>query len=390
MAVRTVVLWLIVCPEDSSVTETPALPKIMIVDDSRMVRASIIKNIKGRFDIREEGDGEAGWQTLLLDADIQVLISDLTMPKLDGYGLLQRIRDSSIPRIRDLPVIMISGDEDESARSRAKECGATDFITKGIGTAELLARLEALIKLAQTRNDLENMSRQVMIDPESGLPTGEYLKQQGRQALALAQRRGDEVSVIAVEILAFDDLVTKYGQAVGDQLIRQFRTVLSKRIRLEDTVSQTGNAQFSVVCPGIDPADALAFTQRLDQTIRRATISYRGERVEIGLKFGIANSRDDDWQTMTHLLQLAQDRAGPEVDAIEDKSLVQEDEATTPLPQIGVEEAIVMLQSGENEQVKPYVALLAVRLLPLLKLIDTELKLGLKLDEVEARLKALL
>lgn len=373
-------------------TETLALPKILIVDDSRMVRASIIKNIKGRFDIREEGDGEAGWQTLLLDAGIQVLISDLTMPKLDGYGLLQRIRDSSISRIRDLPVIMISGDEDESARNRAKECGATDFITKGIGTAELLARLEALIKLAQARNDLENMSRQVMIDPESGLPTGEYLKQQGRQALALAQRRGDEVSVIAVEILFFDDLVAKYGQAVGEQLIRQFRTVLSKRIRLEDTVSQTGPSQFSVVCPGIDPADALAFTQRLDQTIRRATISYRGERVEIGLKFGIANSRDDVWQTMTHLLQLAQDRAGPEVGVVEGEGqpLVQADEAGIPSPQIGVEEAIAILQSGENEQVKPHLALLALQLLPLLKLIDTELKLGLKTDEADMRLKELL
>lgn len=389
---RTVGSWWIAYPEDSDVTETSALPRILIVDDSRMVRASIIKNIKGRFDVREEGDGEAGWQTLLLDAGIQVLISDLTMPKLDGYGLLQRVRDSSISRIRDLPVIMISGDEDESARNRAKECGATDFITKGIGTAELLARLEALMKLAQARNDLENMSKQVMIDPESGLSTGEYLKQQGRQALALAQRRGDEVSVIVVEILSFDDLVAKYGRAVGDQLIRQFRTVLSKRVRLEDTVSQTGTSQFSVVCPGIDPADALAFTQRLDQTIRGATISYRGERVEIGLKFGIANSRDDDWQTLTHLLQLAQERAGPEAGETEGQQFVQAEvvEAPPPPPPMEVEDAIALLRSGENNQVKPHLALLAVKLLPLLKLIDTELKLGLKVEEAEIRLQELL
>ena len=41
--------------------------KVLIVDDSRMVRASIIKRIRDRFEFREEADGEAGWQTLLVD-----------------------------------------------------------------------------------------------------------------------------------------------------------------------------------------------------------------------------------------------------------------------------------------------------------------------------------
>ena len=92
-----------------SETAVSALPRVLIVDDSRMVRASIVKLIKGKFDVREEGDGEAGWQTLMLDPSIQVLISDLSMPKLDGYGLLQRVRASETARIREMPVIMISG-----------------------------------------------------------------------------------------------------------------------------------------------------------------------------------------------------------------------------------------------------------------------------------------
>lgn len=42
---------------------TPVLPRVLIVDDSRMVRASIVKHIRDRFDVRGESDGEAGWQT---------------------------------------------------------------------------------------------------------------------------------------------------------------------------------------------------------------------------------------------------------------------------------------------------------------------------------------
>lgn len=396
----------------------PALPRVLIVDDSRMVRASIIKHIKARFDVREEGDGEAGWQTLMVDPDIQVLISDLTMPKLDGYGLLKRVRESGVARIREMPVIMISGDEDETARHRAKECGATDFITKGIGTAELLARLDALVRLARTRNELEAMSRQAIVDPESGLSTEEYLKQQGRQALALAHRHGGELSVIVVEIDGFDSLVEKLGRHIGDQLIKQFRMVLSKRIRLEDTVSQTGPAQFTVVCPGIGPDDARAFANRLDQTIRNATISYRGERVEVRLKFGLANSRVDEWQTMTHLLQLAEGRtvqeekpavepietaASEPIEALPAESITAaaaepiaegatepvhaEAAIETPIPGLSVEDALDLLRAGDADGVKPHLAAIAAQLMPLLKLIDAELNLGMNPDSAEARLQ---
>lgn len=369
-------------------TAASALPRVLIVDDSRMVRATIVKHIKGRFDVREEADGEAGWQTLMLDPTVQVLISDLSMPKLDGYGLLQRIRTSSIARIREMPVIMISGDEEEAARIRAKELGATDFITKGIGTVELVARLDALVKLARTRSDLEAMAKQVIVDPESGLPSEEYLKQQGRQALALAQRHGGEISVVVVEIESFDALVDKLGQAVGEQLIRQFRLVLSKRVRLEDTVSQTGPAQFKVVCPGISLDDARAFANRLDQTIRNATISYRGERVEVCLKFGLANSKADEWQTMTHLLQLAEGRAVQEAEIIA-APIEEEGGGEAPLPKLGVEDALALLHSGDAEGVKPHLASIAAQLMPLLKLIDAELKLGMNPDNAEAKLRKL-
>ncbi len=378
--------WSTAPPDRPGMSETaaPALPRVLIVDDSRMVRATLIKHMRGRFEVREEGDGEAGWQALMVDPGIQVLISDLTMPKLDGYGLLERVRASSISRIREMPVVMISGDEDESARSRAKELGATDFITKGIGTAELLARLDALIKLARTRSELEAMARQVIVDPESGLPTEEYLKQQGRQALAMTQRHGGEISVIVVEIERFDALVSRFGQSIGDQLIRQFRAVLSKRVRLEDTVSQTGPAQFTVVCPGIGLEEARAFANRLDNTIRNATISYRGERVEIGLKFGFANSRDDEWQTMTHLLQLAEGRAAQEeAPAAEAVAAVAE----PPLPRLGVEDALALCQAGNIEGLLPHLPQLAAQLMPLLKLIDAELQLGMNPAEAEAKLK---
>jgi len=58
---------------------------------------------------------------------------------------------------------MISGDEDDAARAKAKDLGATDFITKGIGTVELLTRLQGAIQAAQMRRELDE-SRQALAD----------------------------------------------------------------------------------------------------------------------------------------------------------------------------------------------------------------------------------
>jgi DNA-binding response OmpR family regulator len=113
-----------------------------------MVRASIIRHVRDRFEVREEADGEAGWQTLMVDPTIQAVITDIGMPHLDGYGLLERIRSAAF-RINTLPVVVISGDDEPDVRVKAKSAGATDFISKSIGNVELLARLEALTQLAR-------------------------------------------------------------------------------------------------------------------------------------------------------------------------------------------------------------------------------------------------
>ena len=125
------------------------LPRVLIIDDSRMVRASIIRHVRGRFEVREEADGEAGWQTLLVDPTIQAVITDIGMPRLDGYGLLERMRASRLSRINTLPVVVISGDDEPEVRIKAKSAGATDFISKSVSHVELLARLDALTQLIE-------------------------------------------------------------------------------------------------------------------------------------------------------------------------------------------------------------------------------------------------
>ena len=154
------------------------LPRLLIVDDSRMVRASLARHLKGVYEVKEEGDGEAAWQTLVLDHTIAAVISDLQMPVLDGFGLLERVRTCKLSRLRDIPFILISGEEDQEVLERAERLGVSDFISKGVTAVELKTRLGHLLQFAQTRQSLEEARAQQVQDAVTGLFTRKYVELQ--------------------------------------------------------------------------------------------------------------------------------------------------------------------------------------------------------------------
>jgi two-component system cell cycle response regulator len=113
---------------------------------------------------------KSGWQALVIDHSIQLVICALSMPMLDGDGLLARVRSSRLTRLRQMPVLMIAGDNEE-ANERARVLGASDFISRGIGATELLARIASLLQLAQAQNELRESPERDAQHPVTGLPT---------------------------------------------------------------------------------------------------------------------------------------------------------------------------------------------------------------------------
>ncbi|MDP3287933.1 MAG: diguanylate cyclase [Methyloversatilis sp.] len=361
--------------------------KVLIVDDSRMVRASIIKRIRDRFDFREEADGEAGWQTLLVDDSIQVVLSDLTMPRLDGYGLLERVRSSRVQRIADIPVIMISGDEDDAARERARKLGATDFITKGIGTVELIARIESASRLNSTRRQLAD-SREALaaaspIDPDSGMASPQYMEIHGAQLMSAAVRQRGEVSVLIVGIDNFGDIVSSFGRHVTDLIMRKLAKVLATKVRREDTFSQIGEGQFAIITPDISLASAEQFANRMRTVIAATAMQYRGQTLRISLNIGVANSLSDNADSVSQMLGLAVARA--DIAQREGGNTVR---SSGGEPQkfawtagiVSIERALLLIKSGASDEIDAQLPALIYRLLPLLELISVKYDCDIPLD----------
>lgn len=157
--------------------------RVLVVDDSAVIRKAISRVLDSDYDLLEANDGEAGWEVLKQHGDLGVVISDVQMPKLDGYGMICRIRADSDPKVRDLPVIVITSAEDDVTRERAYACGANDFILKPIDSDQLLSCVRNLTAgqpaASQYASDsqmdetvIEEIDVQTALDIIAGLKTG--------------------------------------------------------------------------------------------------------------------------------------------------------------------------------------------------------------------------
>jgi CheY-like chemotaxis protein len=157
--------------------------RVLVVDDSAVIRKAISRVLDSDYDLLEANDGEAGWEALKQNNDLGVVISDVQMPNLDGYGMICRIRADSDPKVRDLPVIVITSAEDDITRERAYACGANDFILKPIDSDQLLSCVRNLTGgqpgTSQYANEaqmdeavIEEIDVQTALDIIAGLKTG--------------------------------------------------------------------------------------------------------------------------------------------------------------------------------------------------------------------------
>lgn len=361
-------------------------PRILVVDESRMARATFIKLIRDHYGFREEVTGESGWQALVLDHSIQLVICPLSMPTLDGDDLLVRVRASRLARIREIPVLMIAGDNDE-ANERAMELGASDFISRGIGATELLARIASLLQLAQAQSDLrEHPERGDAQHPDTGLPTRQYIEAQAAQAISHATRHDSPVSVLIMGFDRFEALREMHGDEVGKQLLKRFATILTQTVRKEDSLGHCSGSELAVVSPGTPYPACEAFANRLREAFAVANVAVHGRRLDLSVSIGVANVPVDRVSSAAALLKLAAERLQAAQRAGGNRVLACVDTPLTKVPVPRLSHAIDLIRTGHASAVIPHLVCLGNEILPFLELLEGELKLGLPLADIRRRL----
>ena len=369
----------------SEVAATP-LPRVLIVDDSRIVRATLIKHLKGYYEFCEAADGEAGWAALTGDAAVQIVLTDLSMPKLDGYGLIERIRASDETRIKRVPVVLISGEEDEASRNKAKELGASDFITKGIGTPELLSRIASLVKLAQTENALTESRESQVKHPETGVFSAAFVAEQAQQVMALAQRHRQSAGALVVALDNQDAIKAKYGEAVLGQISQRFGQLLASKIRKEDCLGHFDARSFIVLSPATPDMGCMVFAERLREAVESLAVTLGGQRVVLTVSIGVSDVPTDAVQGAQQWMEIAAQRMTIAAGSGGNRVVGYGNDVLQSASLPTIEGALVMIKSGRQQELSAHAGALALLVLPILQMANQELKLGIPVAEIEKRL----
>jgi len=121
--------------------------RVLVIDDDDDIRGLVAELLeRAGLDVEQAADGRAGLRAFHKSpADLIVL--DVSMPELDGWQTLERIRDLS-----DVPVIMLTARGAELERVRGLQAGADDYMVKPFGRQELVARVQALLRRTRPSN----------------------------------------------------------------------------------------------------------------------------------------------------------------------------------------------------------------------------------------------
>jgi two-component system alkaline phosphatase synthesis response regulator PhoP len=116
--------------------------RVLVIEDSPQMGQGLVANLEMEgYDVRWAEDG-AGGLVQVRDWEPQLVILDVTLPGLDGFGVLRALREEGLR----IPVLILSGLGEEVNKVRGFRLGADDYVTKPFGVMELLARVEALLR----------------------------------------------------------------------------------------------------------------------------------------------------------------------------------------------------------------------------------------------------
>jgi len=212
------------------------------------------------------------------------VLLDLGLPDADGLVALRRLRRLA----PEVPVVVLTGRDDEATALRAVQEGAQDYLIKSRSDATLISRT---VRYAMERKQSElDLAHQAMHDALTGVPNRTLFADRLTVALARARRLGSEVAVLFLDLDGFKWVNDSLGHEAGDRVLVEVAQRLAVAVRPNDTVARFGGDEFVILCEGVvGPEQAVAFASRLGEAI---TVSFHldGRTLYLTPSIGIALS----------------------------------------------------------------------------------------------------
>ncbi len=268
-------------------------PTILVVDDSRLMRLAAKKILRDDFEVVEAVDGEDAWEVLQNNLTIDLVMSDLSMPNLDGLGLLKNIRYSEDSRTRQLPVIILTGaEDDDGSRETAMSAGASDFITKPFKSAQLIEHAQAQIAPAVQPSN-EEASIQIPVEmpintaPVTKLLDANEFRNRLDESISCSNRHGNLLCVALIRVDRYNVLFLRQGKAAAESLLHKISDTISSEQRHEDVIGQIEPGTFAVLLPETSLENGYKVADQLFFRIKDIELLSDGQPIPFGVSIAV-------------------------------------------------------------------------------------------------------
>ena len=265
--------------------------KVLLIEDND-VDAQLTQDLLSEWSTEEfqvaRATTLAEGLSLLSRERFDAMLLDLSLPDAFGLPTVREVHAAS-PTI---PVVVLSGVSDPSLALQAVRQGAQDFLVKGQGHPELLAR--AVRYAIERKRFEEHLTYLAQYDHLTGLVNRTLFRDRLVQAMARNKRMQQMIGLMLLDLDRFKLVNDTFGHDMGDELLKAVSERLKTCVREVDTVARMGGDEFTIILEGVSSEqNVLVVAKRITESIA-TPFELKGHCISIGISIGITIYPQDD------------------------------------------------------------------------------------------------
>jgi diguanylate cyclase len=264
--------------------EATSFPVLLVEDnrgDARLVEELLTEADNGRFQVSHV-ERLADARQSLMEKSAGCVLLDLSLPDASRLEALMQLRAAA----PDVPIVILSGLQDELLAVKAVQEGAQDYLVKGRVDGQAIGRS---ITYAVERKAAElELSHKAMHDALTGLPNRTMFLDRLKNALLRAKRHHTLLGVMFLDLDSFKPINDIHGHDVGDGVLVELARRLEDGLRGSDTAARFGGDEFMILCEDVsEQQDVINIAERILHTIEAPFVVHE-EHLAVQASMGIA------------------------------------------------------------------------------------------------------
>jgi diguanylate cyclase (GGDEF)-like protein len=281
---------------------------ILVVDDDAAVREQLKKLLEAEgYRVVQAADGREALSAVR-DIRPDLVLLDVVMPPPDGLEICRILKSRQQQQVF-LPVILLTAKNDTDSRVAGLKLGADDYLAKPANPKELLARIEALLRIKKLQDQISSTKQQLedqtILDPGSGLYNARYLEHRLQDEFKRAERYSEPLSCVAINLDQDQNLIRRHGREAFDKVVRELAELMRAGLREFDVLVRMNEHRFLLLLPRTHFTGSMSVATRIWKKIQAHRFEGPAGAFDVEVSMGVSFFPNKDVGSAERLLAQA-------------------------------------------------------------------------------------